>query len=245
MKTENILSIQQHSSVYLGELDKTRFHKHAAVVLLVGLSGPISIEFEGGVRVDCRSAILDAGLNHALDPCGQRVASVFFALDQQFTQWLKFAFLHNQSYAFEVIDPAVIRKSKEQQIITRDWDSVFQCQPSTIYHHPFDPRILDCVTRLNLPEHFADKQADFAQRVYLSSSRLNHLFKQTTGVSFRHYRLWSQLLHFMRSLNRSKSMLDTAHSSGFYDSAHLSNSYQKMLGISPSSLIRKLDRFEV
>lgn len=99
----------------------------------------------------------------------------------------------SQLYAFEVIDPAVIRKSKEQQIITRDWDSIFLCQPSMNYRHQFDPRILECVTKLNSPEHFADKQADFAQGVYLSSSRLNHLFKETTGVSFRHYRLWSQI----------------------------------------------------
>ena len=245
MNTENILSIKQGSSVYLGELPRTHRHKHAAVVLLIGFSGPIRIEFDGGVALECRSALLDAGVNHVLDPCGQRMASVFFDLNHCLTQWLRLRYFQTAPYAFDVLAPAILRKSKERTIISRDWDSVFQCESSSSYRHHFDSRILDCVRKLSLPEHFSDKQDDFARRSYLSSSRLNHLFKESTGVSFRHYRLWSQLLYFMKSLNHSKNLLDAAHNSGFYDSAHLSNSYRKMLGIAPSSIIRNLDRFEV
>lgn len=245
MSAENILSIKPGSSVYLGALPRTRLHKHAAVVLLIGLSGPIRIEFEGGGSLDCRSALLDAGVNHVLDPCGQRIASVFFDLNQSLSQWLRFAYFQNAPYAFDLIEPAVYKQAKERRLMQRDWESIFSSPVNLDSLGRLDARILDCVRRLHLPEHFSDPQTDFAQHACLSASRLNHLFKENTGVSFRHYKLWSQLLYFMKALNNSKSLLEAAHDSGFYDSAHLSNSYQKMLGISPSSILRNLDRFEV
>lgn len=245
MHTENILSIKPGSSVYLGELPRTRPHKHAAVVLLIGLSGPIRIELEGAVVLECRSALLDAGVNHVLDPCGQRMASVFFDLHQPFTQWLRFRYFQTAPYAFELIEQAVFQGSKEKQLLVRNWDSIFSAGFRFCDASRFDSRILECVSSMHLPEHFSDQQADFAQRVCLSASRLNHLFKENTGVSFRHYKLWSQLLHFMKTLTHSRNLLDAAHNSGFYDSAHLSNSYQKMLGIAPSSILKNLDRFEL
>ena len=245
MTTENILSIKPGSSLYLGNLPRTRRHKHAVVVLLIGLSGPIRIEFEEGVSLDCRSALLDAGLNHVLDPCGQRIATVFFDLNQPLSQWLRFAYFQNAPYAFDLIEPVVIQQAKERRLLERDWEAIFSSPVNLDELGRLDARILDCVRRLHMPEHFSDQQTDFAQYACLSVSRLNHLFKETTGVSFRHYKLWSQLQHFMKALSQSKNLLDAAHLSGFYDSAHLSNSYQKMLGISPSSIIRNLDRLEV
>lgn len=245
MISENILSIKAGSSVYLGELPRTRRHKHAAVVLLIGLSGPIRIEFDGGAVLECRSALLDAGVNHVLDSCDQRIATVFFDLNQPLSQWLRFAYFQNTPYAFDLIEPAVYKQAKERRLLERDWQSLFSSPVNLDELGRFDARILDCVRRLHLPEHFSDQQPEFAQHASLSPSRLNHLFKENTGVSFRHYKLWSQLLYFMKSVNRSKNLLDAAHHSGFYDSAHLSNSYQKMLGIAPSSILRNLHRFEV
>ncbi len=244
MSSENILSIKPGSSVYLGELPRTRRHKHAAVVLLIGLSGPIRIEFDGGMTMECRSALLDAGVNHVLDSCGQRIATVFFDLNLPLTQWLRFAYFQNLPYAFDLIEPTVYKQAKERRLLERDWERLFPSPVNLDALGRFDGRVLDCVRRLHLPEHFSDQQTDFARHASLSPSRLNHLFKEHIGVSFRHYKLWSQLLYFMKSLNRSKNLLEAAHRSGFYDSAHLSNSYQKMLGIAPSSIIRQLDRFE-
>jgi len=242
---ETILSIKSGSTVYLGDLPRTQLHRHAAVVLLIGLSDPIRIGFEGNISIECRSALLDAGVNHLLDPGGQRMLTVFFDLSQPFTQSLRFHYFQHAPYAFDIIEPAVMQKTKEKRLLARHWDSLFPLSAVSLAEHPFDARILTCVNSLQLPERFSDQQSDFAARVSLSASRLNHLFKETTGVSFRHYKLWSQLLYFMKSLNHSRNLLDAAHNSGFYDSAHLSNSYRKMLGIAPSSIIRNLDRFEV
>jgi AraC-like DNA-binding protein len=242
---ETILSIKSGSTVYLGDLPRTRPHKHAAVVLLIGLSGPIRIEFEHNVVIECRSALLDAGVNHLLDPCGQRMTAVFFDLSQSFTQSLRFQYFQNTPYAFDIIDLSLVQKTIENRLLARHWDDVFPVQANRAAVHCFDARILECLNSLQMPERFSEQQSDFAARVSLSTSRLNHVFKDVTGVSFRHYKLWSQLLYFMKSLNQSKNLLDAAHNSGFYDSAHLSNSYRKMLGIAPSSIIRNLDRFEV
>ncbi len=108
-----------------------------------------------------------------------------------------------------------------------------------------DSRVERCIELLNTPEYFPAGQVAIAEQVQLSASRLNHLFKQATGVSYRRYRLWSQLAFFMQNVKCTNNLTESALNSGFFDASHLSNSYRKLLGISPAALLKGLDHFEV
>lgn len=86
-----------------------------------------------------------------------------------------------------------------------------------------------------------DKRAtlgEIAAELGLSESRLTHLFKQETGVSFRRYLLWLRLGDAMARALSGAPLTEAAHASGFSDSAHLSRTCREMFGINPQAVAR-------
>lgn len=73
-----------------------------------------------------------------------------------------------------------------------------------------------------------------AEKAGLSPGRLSHLFKQQTGLPVRQYFLALKMLHAVRALADSRSLTEAAHAAGFADSAHMTRTFKRMLGLNPS-----------
>jgi AraC-like DNA-binding protein len=86
----------------------------------------------------------------------------------------------------------------------------------------------------------------------LSSSRFMHVFTESVGVPLRPYILWLRLQRACCDLIAGDSATSAAHNAGFSDAAHLTRTFRKMLGMTPTDLaLRKrrsrgvsLDRVE-
>lgn len=77
-----------------------------------------------------------------------------------------------------------------------------------------------------------------AERVGLSLSRLQHVFKADMGISMKRYMLWRRLVAGLEGLHGGASLVDAALEAGFSDSAHFSRSCADMLGLAPSSYVK-------
>jgi AraC-like DNA-binding protein len=86
----------------------------------------------------------------------------------------------------------------------------------------------DPATRLSL--------AVLARHAQLSPSRFTALFRQTTGVPVRRYKLWVAMGAAVRSMQRGASLTDASMDAGFSSPAHFSNAYRQMFGMEPSRL---------
>ncbi len=220
-------------------------HQHGAMVLLIGLSGRLAIELEDGVTFDCHSALIDAGVRHRLDPQGERIASIYTEVDAPETHLLRSLYLQTNAIAVDLVKPSMRSFATQNAIFDFDLERILGIKQSSYQLEHFDPRINQCLALMNNAAYFDAKQAELAEHVCLSASRLNHVFKQSTGLAYQRYKLWSQLSYFMRDVQTTNSITASAHNSGFCDAAHLTNSYRKALGISPASLLKGLARFEV
>lgn len=76
-----------------------------------------------------------------------------------------------------------------------------------------------------------------AAAAHLSTSRFAERFRAVTGMPVRNYLLWRRLLHAVELLQRGDSATQAAHAAGFADAAHLSRSFRRILGVSPSELL--------
>ena len=70
----------------------------------------------------------------------------------------------------------------------------------------------------------------------LSASRFMHVFTESVGVPLRPYILWLRLQRASCELMDGASMTAAAHNAGFSDAAHMTRTFRRMLGTTPSDL---------
>jgi AraC-like DNA-binding protein len=70
----------------------------------------------------------------------------------------------------------------------------------------------------------------------LSQSHFMHVFTGSVGVPLRPYILWLRLQRAACDLQDGASVTSAAHGAGFSDGAHLTRTFHRMLGMTPTDL---------
>ena len=73
----------------------------------------------------------------------------------------------------------------------------------------------------------------------LSESRLMHAFTESLGVALRPYILWLRVQRACAELSNGTSVTEAAMRAGFSDAAHLSRTFRRMLGTTPSGIANR------
>jgi AraC-like DNA-binding protein len=79
---------------------------------------------------------------------------------------------------------------------------------------------------------------DASHGIYLSQSRLRHLFVEQTGLAFRTYLLWLRLVRAVQVYSDGGNLTEAAHAAGFSDSAHFSRIFRRTFGLPATTLTR-------
>jgi AraC-like DNA-binding protein len=86
----------------------------------------------------------------------------------------------------------------------------------------------------SLPE-FVGMMPTLSRIVFLSESRMSHLFKSEIGISLKKFLVWSRLKRTIEHLLIHEfGFIESLHNSGFYDQAHFTKAFKMMLGVKPS-----------
>jgi AraC-like DNA-binding protein len=70
----------------------------------------------------------------------------------------------------------------------------------------------------------------------LSQTRFMHVFTESVGVPLRTYILWLRLQRACCDLIDGNTVTQAAHNAGFSDAAHLTRTFRRMLGTTPTEL---------
>jgi AraC family transcriptional regulator len=97
-----------------------------------------------------------------------------------------------------------------------------------------DERILRAVKYVNDHLSAPITLAEVARVACLSPSRFRHLFAEQTGMALRQYILWRRFGSVWEHRMSGESLSTAAHAAGFADSAHLTRTSRRMIGIPPS-----------
>ena len=101
--------------------------------------------------------------------------------------------------------------------------------------HPAVNRVLKYVRqRLAKDEDFSLQT--LAAVSGLSPSRFMHVFTESIGVPLRPYILWLRLQRSACELMNGANATEAAHIAGFADAAHLTRTFRRMLGTTPTDL---------
>lgn len=75
-----------------------------------------------------------------------------------------------------------------------------------------------------------------ADAVGLSSGRFMHAFTESVGIPLRPYLAWLKVQRAAGAILRGATLAEAALAAGFSDAAHMSRTFRRMLGVSPSEL---------
>lgn len=101
-----------------------------------------------------------------------------------------------------------------------------------------DPRIRKVIDHANAHLEPSLAAAAEAAGVYLSPSRLRHMFVEQTGLAYKTYLLWARLVRALDVYASGQSLTEAAHAAGFADSAHFSRTFKRTFGLPATTLER-------
>jgi AraC-like DNA-binding protein len=177
-------------------------------------------------------------VEHVFDPCGEQVALVYLEPDSPEARSLR---PHFAAQGGVIFDPAVTvqaRSCMDAYLRSFDLPSLLQLDCPSVA--PLDSRVARSLLALRQMGEPAWARDAAAATAHLSASRFNHLFRAEMGVSFRSYRVWSQVRAAMVALGSNPTLTRAALDAGFVDSSHFSRMFRQTFGMTPSSVLKPL-----
>lgn len=241
-------------SLWIGQgLSSTGLHAHHAIQLCIGIDGPIRLRTEGaGEWSDHHAVLIPSMMPHALDARGCRSAALFCEPQSEIGRGLIARF--GTDTLASLPDPAGLSRriaaigDGMAQGTAPDASCIELLSELAVTNTPrpaTDPRILKALDHVASCLEAPVSLPEAASIAALSPSRFRHLFVAEMGIAFRSYVLWLRLQHALQSGLRGASWTEAAHEAGFADSAHLSRTFRKMMGITPTAIPRPASRRSV
>jgi AraC-like DNA-binding protein len=215
----------------------TDFHSHHAIQISLSLSNPISLNC-GEVRYEGEAILVKNQTKHALDRNEDSVIVLVepYSLEGQALKRK----LQNDSVVTLSL-PSALRLDlscdkyyqknhgiEKDQLFTNIVSSLLNDDTRS---EPMDDRIRACLEHIEAGVHENDFSVHhLAQTVYLSDSRLQHLFKKQAGVTLSSYIQWFKVLKSAKCVIEGQTMTAAAFAGGFADLAHFSRCFRGMFG---------------
>jgi AraC-like DNA-binding protein len=98
-----------------------------------------------------------------------------------------------------------------------------------------DERVLQCIRLIRNSEVGTVQLQRMSDEVFLSPSRLSHLFKEETGLTFRQFVLHCKLIKSLQAMHSQQNLIEASLIGGFSDQPHFTKTFKKSFGITPSS----------
>jgi len=233
MQSQSRVSLMRDQILHLGAEEVVREHRTPAYKLVVGIDADVIVHHRGR-SLRAAAILVPPQETHALDAPGVGIG-LFFALGSPGVPWGSWP------------SAPILLEGKRRDAL-RDWaKEVARTEGGhdpdrsreAVRMLPFagarraDGRVEGTVRRLA-----SDPQVsltELARRARLSPERLRHLVVEETGVPLREHRLLQKTTSALEHAFTGASLTAAAAVAGFSDQAHLTRTFVRLFGRTPSS----------
>ena len=234
------LIFQSSYIVIIPSYYKTDIHKHPFLHLFAGKKGCRIIV--GKENIQGNIILLDSKVRHAVE-VGNNCA--FFLLidptsiiaEQIREQYMKGGSYCNVSDDIPEISEDV-HNLPENEIIRIVENMFLAMGISTGKNSARDERIKLIIDKVISGEWLRYSVKQIAEKVFLSESRLTHLFKEEAGISLKSYILMRRMENAYRLISMGGKITWAAQESGFSSSAHLAYTCKKLTAVSITDVLK-------
>jgi AraC-like DNA-binding protein len=232
-------------ALFLGEALKLTAHRNAVAVLALGLEAPFELalnaRYPDAGRARIRAALILPNTLHYLSATKGLMA--FLYVDAVSTDLARLRKLSRTPGAFADLDlvceAEMIARLRALAGGSTTWNETRTYLRSLLCAGDApsrDARIDAALELLHSDPSSRPSLEALARRAGLSASRFIHLFKITTGVPLRRYKIWVAMGAAVRAIASGETLTTAALRAGFSSSAHFSATFRALFGMEPSRL---------
>ena len=227
-------------AVYYGPIAYTEPHKHHAIQFVFSLNNPFEIKVENQV-LKLNSIVINKDVEHQFFGKEEFFLFFFVEAESNFGRQLKQK-LSNNYHSWDKEDPFYMNLKNKIKLndlsIQRIKEFIFKELKLDTIRSNTDKRVTELLLEIDIMEEKKISVSELALSVNLSVSRLQHLFKQQTGISIKRYILWKRMIDGIKFATQGYDLTESAHEANFSDSAHMCRTFKEMFGINLSKIFR-------
>ena len=221
--------------------DESKPHAHHTMHLLLARSGELRVQV-GTNRHRAPGVLTAPDIGHAVDATGSELVLAFWDPESVDGASLRATIkggvrLISEAERRALLDglPETPNRTDLDTFMSRARDTLAgpTSRPKT------HPRVTSLLKTLRDDANIDTSLEALAARVSLSPSRLMHVFTESVGIPLRPYLLWLKLQRAATSIVNGVPLTEAAVEAGFADSAHMTRTFKRMFGMTPSLLQRR------
>ena len=236
----NKFFLSHEVAIYWGTINDNVTHNHYAMQLTIGLNNTFNISVNSK-NTEVQTAVLKSKQNHQIQG---RDTTLLVILAEPlsphglFIQSLTKKPLHySEKLCSEIND--ILRKYSGNIPVRNFIDTLL-----LKLGKPFPPSEINDKRIKNSIDYIKENSGrvifihELADSIALSESRLQHLFKEKTGVPISQYVIWERMKNAIKAASTNQNLTAAAFDAGFSDSAHISRTFKSMFGLNPSRIFK-------
>lgn len=235
------LFITEGFAMLSGVIYDTEFHSHHAVQISVGMEKDFIVETDSE-KITSRFVILNPNFKHRLS--GENGNQVLLLIEPEsgFGSAIVKFLENRQSFtidAGDIPDSIGTILQSDEVSVSKIIVTILNFLNIDFENHVVtDPRISKIISVINCTAEKKISVKVLADKVCLSESRLQHLFKKNMGISIKYFLLWKRIIDGIHIIASGRDFTYSSHEAGFSDSAHMSRAFKEMFGIKLSDIFK-------
>lgn len=241
-----LYSAKDHISFLTNKVDAD-LHRHHYIQCTIGLEEDVQLQAEGET-FRARGIVIPSHASHQLRGLQKWQWYILINPESAFGEsWLQrmgpnlnISLLNEHQVssmlrlAYQLLDP--IHPTAYEQVMKRCRQTLGLCDVDT--EPALDDRIREAL-------HYIDEHplpgltvGALSRLLYLSESRLSHLFKQEVGITLSSYLVHRKFEAAFHAIFNGSSITAAALEAGFSSSSHFTRTVRDKLGMSPRSIVQ-------
>lgn len=220
----------------LADYENPKPHKHLASHIIISLGGEMEWQIEQE-NVKCRGICIDSNVLHTGIIDKEGVIVFLFTEISGYATSIKKKYLNGNSY--EVLKDDVVDRMIREYVNNQNYKKILdvillqQCGIDNSDNNEYEERVekvLSYISGLKTIERSIFD--DLSNHIYVSKSRLSHLFREQTGMTLHSYIAFEKLRKTYKYFCEGKNITESCMLAGFDSSSHCASTCKRMFGIS-------------
>lgn len=238
------IGYSEYGGIFIGKKIQSDFHKHHLIAIIISFNEPFIIIDDQGIERKFEVALIPKDIAYKLSTNSSDYTA-FIHIDPYSEIGIKLSQVicnikELNRFKFQDVIYKINKWLICSQNSSEEIELILNSIAEILLKNKFnikkiDDRVLSCIKLIRESDENV-KLENIAEQVYLSSSRLSHLFKQEIGVSFQEFVLHSKMVKSLHAIYRENNLSKASIIGGFSDQPHFIKTFKKTFGIKPSEI---------